>query len=382
MSTSGAQAATFTFDDAVRQTLHRPDEELIATVAEANARTAVVVIDGSAIIMEVWRHHVPAVLMAWYPGMEGGRAIADVLTGAQEPGGRLPVAIPTDTGHLPFFDARATTITYDSWWGQRKLDRDGQPAAYPFGFGLGYTTFDMELVDHRASDGEAVATVRVRDTGQRAGSTVAQFCAISDAADAVPQLVGFRRVELPAQGEDTVAADLDLTPTMQRDPETRTWVRRPGEWASTWSVDVAIRSPLLILRLDWWGVYPLPAGAIVGNVDLPHDVERSASANPSAGTLGLNSRIARFGPPAVSLGSCRQPQRGADGHGHLRGSVTSKASRLTPSTRMSRTALVFNMPPPAVLAFRHRIGRFYSNFTTLSQISIPLRSAGRKRGIQ
>ena len=211
-------------------TLHRPDEELIAAVAEANARTAVVVIGGSAIIMEAWRHHVPAVLMAWYPGMEGGRAIADVITGAQEPGGRLPVAIPTDAGHLPFFDARATTITYDSWWGQRKLDRDGQPAAYPFGFGLGYTTFDMELVDHQASDGEAVATVRVRNTGQRAGSTVAQVYAISDAADAVPQLVGFRRVELPARGEDTVAINLDLTPTMQRDPETRTWVRRPGEW--------------------------------------------------------------------------------------------------------------------------------------------------------
>src|SRR6185436_7685903 len=53
-------------------TLHRPDEELIAAVAEAHTRTAVVVIGGSAIIMEAWRHHVPAVLMAWYPGMEGG----------------------------------------------------------------------------------------------------------------------------------------------------------------------------------------------------------------------------------------------------------------------------------------------------------------------
>ena len=211
-------------------TLHRPDEALIATVAAANPRTVVVVIGGSAIIMEAWRHQVPAILMAWYPGMEGGRAIADVLTGAQEPGGRLPVAIPTDACHLPFFDTEAKTIIYDSWWGQRKLDRDGHPAAYPFGFGLGYTTFDMELLNHRVADGEAVATVRVRNTGQRAGSTVAQVYVISDADDAVPQLVGFRRVELPAGGEDTVAIDLDLTPTTQRDPETRTWSRRPGQW--------------------------------------------------------------------------------------------------------------------------------------------------------
>ena len=211
-------------------TLHRADEALIATVAAANPRTAVVVIGGSAIIAEAWRHEVAAILMAWYPGMEGGRAIADVLTGAQEPGGRLPVAIPTDARHLPFFDAQAKSIVYDSCWGQRKLDRDGHPAAYPFGFGLGYTTFDMELVDHHGSEDEAVAEVRIRNTGRRAGSTVAQVYAVSDAADAVPQLVGFRRVELPAGGEHTVAVDLDLTPIMQRDPETRDWSRRPGEW--------------------------------------------------------------------------------------------------------------------------------------------------------
>jgi beta-glucosidase len=212
-------------------TLHRRDEERIAAVAAANPRTVAVVIGGSAIIMEPWRHKVAAILMAWYPGMEGGRAIADVLTGAQEPGGRLPVAIPTAAKHLPSFDAQAKTIVYDSWWGQRKLDRDGHPAAYPFGFGLGYTTFDMDLVDHRATDGAAVVTVRVRNTGSRAGSTVAQVYAVNDAVGAVPQLVGFRRVELPAGGEDIVAINLDLTPTTQRDPETRTWSRRPGEWA-------------------------------------------------------------------------------------------------------------------------------------------------------
>ena len=212
-------------------TLHASDEQLIALVAEANPRTAVVVIGGSAIIMEAWRHRVAAILMAWYPGMEGGRAIADVLTGAQEPGGRLPVAIPTDAGHLPFFDACAKRIVYDGWWGQRKLDRDGHPAAYPFGFGLGYTTFDMDLVDHSVSDDGTIATVHVRNTGRRTGSTVAQVYAADGAAGSVPQLVGFRRVELPAGGEDTVAINLDLTPTMQRDPATRSWSRRPGEWS-------------------------------------------------------------------------------------------------------------------------------------------------------
>ena len=210
--------------------LHPGDEALIAAVAAANPRTAVVVIGGSAIIMEAWRHRVAAILMAWYPGMEGGRAIAEVLTGAHEPGGRLPVAIPTDPRHLPFFDADAESIVYDSWWGQRKLDRDGHSAAFPFGFGLGYTTFEMELIDHRVFNDGASATVRVRNTGPRSGSTVAQIYAINDGPEAVPQLIGFRRVEMPAGGVDDVAVSLDLTPTMRRDPETRTWSRRPGEW--------------------------------------------------------------------------------------------------------------------------------------------------------
>ena len=212
-------------------TLHDHDEELIAVVAGANPRTVAVVIAGSAVLMERWRAKVPAVLLAWYPGMEGGRAIADVLTGAEEPGGRLPFTVPTEAAHLPFFDAEARTIRYDEWWGQRKLDRDGHRAAYPFGFGLSYTTFELELVDHQATDVDGVARVRVRNTGARAVSTVAQVYAFdADADRPVPQLIGFRRLELDAGAETTVDVVLDLTPTRERDPKTRSWARRPGAW--------------------------------------------------------------------------------------------------------------------------------------------------------
>ncbi|WP_204082563.1 beta-glucosidase [Asanoa ishikariensis] len=209
--------------DRTRLTLHPHDEGLIAAVTDANPRTVVVVIGGSAIIMEAWRSRVAAILLAWYPGMEGGRAIADILTGAAEPGGRLPVAIPRDAAHLPFFDASARRIRYDAWWGQRKLDRDGHRAAYPFGFGLGYSTFTMTLVGGRR--------VRVTNTGDRAGSTVAQVYAFdADADRPVPVLVGFARVALDAGATAEVDVDLDLTPTRQRDPATRTWSQRPGRW--------------------------------------------------------------------------------------------------------------------------------------------------------
>ncbi|SFR91613.1 beta-glucosidase [Microbacterium sp. cf046] len=217
-------------------TLHAADERLVDAVVTANPKTAVVLIGGSAIIVEAWRARVPAILHAWYPGMEGGRALADVLTGAEEPGGRLPVAIPTDVAHLPFFDAEARSIVYDASWGQRKLDADGHAAAFPFGFGLGYTTFETEFVSH---DG-ATASVRVRNTGTRAGSTVAQVYAIDTAADRiVPQLVGFARVALDAGSEQTVEIGLDLTPTTQRDPQTKTWSARPG----TWALVAALHSP-------------------------------------------------------------------------------------------------------------------------------------------
>lgn len=212
-------------------TLRAEDEALIKAVAAANPRTVVVLIGGSAIIMEEWRNAVPAILMAWYPGMEGGRAVADVLTGAAEPGGRLPFVIPTDAAHLPFFDAQARSIVYDSWWGQRLLDRDGHKAAFPFGHGLGYTRFEVEHAGHTVSESESTAKVRVRNIGTRAGSTVVQVYAVDAAAPRpIPQLIGFARVNAATGAETMASVSLDLTPVRSRDPATKSWSRRPGDW--------------------------------------------------------------------------------------------------------------------------------------------------------
>jgi len=217
--------------DRMSLALHAEDEALIRAVAAANPRTVVVVIGGSAILMDAWRDTVPGILVGWYPGMEGGRALGDVLTGAAEPGGRLPVAIPLRAEHLPFFDSDAPRVVYDAWWGQRKLDRDGNPAAYPFGFGLGYTTFEMKLQDHRAGEVDGTATVRVTNTGSRTGSAVVQIYAFDhDSSRPVPQLVGFSRVELATGQHAAVDVRLDLTPTRERDPRTGTWSRRAGTW--------------------------------------------------------------------------------------------------------------------------------------------------------
>lgn len=213
--------------DREQLTLHSEDEKLISVVSQANPHTVVVMIGGSSIITEAWRGQVPAILHAWYPGMEGGRALADVLTGKTEPGGRLPMAIPTDAAHLPYFDAEARTISYDALWGQRKLDTDGNAAAFPFGFGLGYTTFSTKLTSNTSD----TATVKVTNTGSRLGSTVVQiYAADTTAMIQVPQLVGFRRIELDAGASESLEIELDLTSISQRDPHSKLWSRRPGNW--------------------------------------------------------------------------------------------------------------------------------------------------------
>ncbi len=213
-------------------TLRPSDERLIQAVVAANPRTVVVLISGSAILTETWRDSVPALLMAWYGGMEGGRALASVLTGGEEPGGRLPFVLPTDAAHLPFFDSAAKFVEYDEQWGQRRLDGEGHRPAFPLGFGLGYTTIEHRLLEHTLDNTGGHADVLVTNTGHRKGSTVVQvYAADVSVGRPAAQLLGFRKVTLQPGAEDTVRVVLDAGPTMQRDPTTRRWSPRTGEWA-------------------------------------------------------------------------------------------------------------------------------------------------------
>jgi beta-glucosidase len=212
--------------------LRPSDVELIRAVAAANPRTVVVLVGGSAILTESWQGDIPALLLAWYGGMEGGRALASVLTGDADPGGRLPFVVPTDVSHLPPFDSTAKSVVYDDRWGQRQLDAEGHSPAFPFGFGLSYSRFEHRLVEHRFDDSGGSAQVIVRNVGDRAGSTVVQVYAADVSLDVpVAQLLGFQKVALPPNTETVVTVDLDATPTLQRDPDTRRWSRRPGQWA-------------------------------------------------------------------------------------------------------------------------------------------------------
>jgi beta-glucosidase len=215
--------------------LRAQDVALIEAVAKVNARTVVVVIGGGTIVVDPWDADVAAVLLAWYPGMEGGHAIADVLLGDAEPAGRLPVAIPHQQRDLPQVDWNATTVTYDRWWGQRKLDRDGVAAAYPLGFGLGYTTFSVTDLNVGRLDGESFsASVTVANTGDRPGRHVVQIYALvpADTGRPVHHLVGFRSVPLDAGTSERVVVECSIRPVQR-------WT---GDGFAPPTVDVTIRA--------------------------------------------------------------------------------------------------------------------------------------------
>jgi beta-glucosidase len=203
--------------DRKRLTLHPDDEALIQAVAASNPRTVVAMMGGSAIITENWRGQVPAILMLWYAGMEGGHAFADILLGKVNPSGKLPCVFAARSEDLPDYDMDAKAITYDLWHGYRKLERDGAVPAFPFGFGLSYTTFGFDhlrLSDSSLGAGDTLtAMLDVTNAGPVAGDTVVQvYVAVpnSRVERAPKELKAFRRVRLQPGETKTVQVDIPV----------------------------------------------------------------------------------------------------------------------------------------------------------------------------
>lgn len=183
--------------------LRMRDIVLLETISMANPRCAVVLEGGSAIITSGWRERIPAVLMAWYPGMEGGRAVAEVIFGLVNPSGKLPLTFPEGNEQLPPFDKKARSVEYGYYHGYRLLDRKGMRPAFPFGFGLSYTTYEYRSLRLSAeeipADGSLTVEAEVSNTGRRAGEEVVQLYVgyPASAVDRpVKELKGFLRVPL------------------------------------------------------------------------------------------------------------------------------------------------------------------------------------------
>ncbi len=207
-------------------TLKEAEETMINAVAPENGCCAVVLIGGSAIVMEQWKEQVPAILMAWYPGMEGGSAVARLLFGDISPGGKLPFTIPVKAADLPFFDDQADEIEYGYYHGYTLFEKQGLKAAFPFGFGLSYTTFAYSNLRVESKDGAVTATFDLANTGDRAGAEATQlYIGLENSAVDRPVkiLKGFTKVFLEPKEKQTVYITVKYEELAWYNPDCKEW---------------------------------------------------------------------------------------------------------------------------------------------------------------
>ena len=221
---SARQGGDFAASD--RTDLRLPPDQvaLIRRVAAANPRTVVVLMGGGGMLTGEWHNEVAGLLLLWYPGQEGGHALADVLLGRVSPSGRMPFALPTSADQLPSFEPRAERVDYDLWHGYRRLGRAGQSAAFPFGYGLSYSTFEYTQV-HVAMTPPATTAgpdrdqgaidvgVTVRNSGAMEAAEVVQIY-LEPPAQALERpprsLVAFARVPLAAGASQRLTLTIPL----------------------------------------------------------------------------------------------------------------------------------------------------------------------------
>jgi beta-glucosidase len=240
-------------ESADAQSLQLPggQDSLVEAVTRANPRTAVVLETGGPVLMP-WLEKTGAVLEAWYPGQKGGEAIAEILSGAANPSGRLPVTFPVSEDQLPHPKIQGDpsgapigpvgrgghygemfTATYNEgavvgykWFFER-----GEQPLFPFGFGLSYSTFALSEVAVNTSGYTVTAKATVRNSGDRAGTAVPEFYLTGpNGANILLRLVGWDRVHLRPGEQREVAVSIDPRLLATFDEAARMWRIRAGAY--------------------------------------------------------------------------------------------------------------------------------------------------------
>ena len=230
-------------DGADRTSLDLParQDELIAAVSAANRNTIVVVIAGSAVNMTSWVGAANAVAMAWFPGEQGGHAIADVLFGTVNPSGKLPITFPrsvSDASANGFYPGTETEVEFGEgiFVGYRHFDSRNIAPLFPFGHGISYTKFEYSnlTVPEKLETGNKVSvTVSVKNTGTRAGAEVVQlYIAESKPKLERPpkELKGFQRLALKAGESAVVKFEIDQRALSYYDALRHNWLTDFGDF--------------------------------------------------------------------------------------------------------------------------------------------------------
>jgi len=211
-------------------------EELLKAVSALGKPVVLVLLNGRPLSINWAAEHVPAILEAWEPGTEGGNAVADILFGDVNPGGKLPVCFPRSGSHAPLYYARTLTHLPESssWYRSRYWDLPTTPL-YPFGFGLSYTTFsisNLKVSESQVKVGQSVTvTAEVTNTGKVAGDEVVQLYIHQRwGSDSRPmrELKGFERLTLRPGETKTVAFQLGPDELGYWSTNANGWIQEPA----------------------------------------------------------------------------------------------------------------------------------------------------------
>ena len=228
---------------ASRASLSLPGEQerLMEAVAALGKPVVLVLMTGRPLDITWASTHVPAILNVWYPGSEGGHAVADLLFGDANPSGHLPLTWPRSAGQEPlFYNTNLTQIPNDT--AHRYWDMPSSPL-YPFGFGLSYSNFDLGGLKLASStikrDGVVQVSVSLKNSSAVPGAEVVQLYTHQQSGSAsrpARELKAYKKVRVPAKGTEVVELTLKASDLSYWSPATRNWVLEPGTfdlWVGT-----------------------------------------------------------------------------------------------------------------------------------------------------
>lgn len=212
-------------------------EDLLEAVSSTGKPVVLVLVNGRPLDITWASEHVPAILEAWYPGSQGGNAVADVLFGDANPSGHLPVSWPRSTGQLPLYYNHNLTQNPEtaSDFKSRFWDIPSTPL-YPFGYGLSYTTFSFDHLQVSPSarvDGKIEVSAEVSNTGKQAGEAVVQLYIHQRAGSAsrpIRQLKGFEKIALDPGAKRTIYFTLGKDELQFWSPASKKWVVEPEQF--------------------------------------------------------------------------------------------------------------------------------------------------------
>ena len=219
-------------------------EELLKAVVALGKPVVLVLLNGRPLSINWAAENIPAILEAWEPGTEGGNAVADILFGDANPGGKLPVTFPRKGSHAPLYYARNTTHSPEDSPMYNPRYWDGLPVPlYPFGFGLSYTTFEfsnLKISSEKIKLGESLTVaVEVTNTGKLAGDEVAQlYIHQKHGTDTRPmrELKGFERITLQPGEKKIVTFKLGKDELIYWSTNANAWIQDPASfdlWAGS-----------------------------------------------------------------------------------------------------------------------------------------------------